>query len=126
MILNKESDIEFFVNLLTRKEMCLEPNHFYEFHMLNSPIESLNGQSIPDYLGISPNILAKLELMKPMTKIEDASLISHMIDSFDEKDRESKIEMIKQALPEHFIMEYDDISDDLFFNNPIVRCFDDI
>jgi len=91
MTLNKESDIEFFVNHLTKKEMSLEATHFYEFHMLNSPIESLNGQSIPDYLGISPNILAKLFLLKPPTKIEDASLISHMIDSFDCKDRECKL-----------------------------------
>ena len=126
MTLNKESDIEFFVGQLTRKETCLEPNHFYEFHMLNSPIESLNGQSILDYLSISPNILAKLFLLKPPTRILDASLISHMIDSFDIKDKESKVELIKKALPAHFIMNYDDISDDLFFNNPIVRCFDDI
>ena len=83
MTLNKESDIEFFVNSLTKKEMILEPGHFYEFHMLTSPIESLNGQSVPDYLSISPNIMAKLFLLKPPTRIKDASLISHMIDSFD-------------------------------------------
>jgi hypothetical protein len=56
----------------------------------------------------------------------DASLISHMIYSLDVKDRETNLNHIKDALPKNFIMEYDDISDDLFFNNPILRCFDDL
>ena len=104
MTLNKESDIEFFVNQLTMKDRCMDQNYFYEFNMITSPIESLNGQSIPDYLGVSPNILAKLFLLKPQIKINDASLISNMIQQFKEKDREHNLEEIKAALPNNFIM----------------------
>ena len=63
MTLNKESDIDHFIKKLTSDaETADETANFYEFGNKNAPLESLNCQSIPDYLSTSPNIHAKLYL----------------------------------------------------------------
>jgi hypothetical protein len=49
-----------------------------------------------------------------------------LIEGFEPEKRDGHTEMIKEALPDKFIQEDEDISDDLFYNNPIFRCFDEL
>ena len=42
------------------------------------------------------------------------------------EDREAQLMAIKDFFPFDFICESDGIFDDLFFNNPIMRCFDNV
>jgi len=52
--------------------------------------------------------------------------LTSLIEAFDPEERQKYTDYIKEALPEKFIQEDEDISDDLFYNNPIFRCFDNL
>ena len=51
-------------------------------------------------------------------------MLNSLIEAFHPEKRLVNTDLIKEALPDKFIQEDEDISDDLFYNNPIFRCFD--
>jgi hypothetical protein len=53
-------------------------------------------------------------------------LIGNLIESVDEFLREKYIEDLTSSLDSDFIQTPSSVCDDLFYNNPIQRCFDDL
>jgi hypothetical protein len=56
------------------------------------------------------------------------TMLGMLYDSFDPAKKKKHIESIKATLPANFITDDNQVAvnDDLFFNNIITRCFDDL
>ena len=77
MIPNMKCDIDYFVETIINND-AVRDYHFKKVDLF-APFEVLNGQTMIDYLTLSPNILGKVMNDKAREKMEDFSLIGQLL-----------------------------------------------
>ena len=104
MVMNKDLDIDCFVETVIEKSEVFDHGHVHddldasigELGMTDmfAPLEVLNCQSTLDYLQNSPNILSKLLIEQQQNNHPTNSMIHQLIQSVDEEKREEYLNVL--------------------------------